>query len=281
MLLAFFVGLAIISSTANKILSRVAMRDISPYAFAVFVNLGCALFFLPLALMRAQLPSDPRAWGVLSIASILWAAIAIVGLFSVRGTQISLREPVSQSKLLWGLLFSVVLLGEAVSLQRALGIIVIFIGITLSIWHPERKLGRLSDSGIQWTLLGAFLGALVAAVDKHALQYFPLEMYGFLVFLLPTIVLLFFYKKRRADVVHVFRYRWRFALLTSMTLAVLYYSTLQVFKLMEFSLAYSLLQLSTLLAVLSGVVYLREREHILQRIIATVIVIAGAILLKV
>ena len=59
-----------------------------------------------------------------------------------------------------------------------------------------------------------------------------------------------------------------------------YYFTLKSFSLADVTLVYPFLQLATLLTVIGGIVFMKERDHFWQKIIAVVFVIAGAIILK-
>ena len=118
---------------------------------------------------------------------------------SIKKTEISLKEPLSQSRLIWVLIFGVVFLGEVVSISRFIGTFFVLCGAIVLVFHPEQKWGRFSDSGVRWTLGTAVISATVALVDKFALGYFPSEMYAFLAFFVPAILLsCVVYRKKEA-----------------------------------------------------------------------------------
>ena len=279
-MVAFLISLSVLAYAAAKIIDRYVLKGVSPYAYALVVNTVSAILFLPVALTNIHFPVQDIAWTALIIASILWTMIAVSGLTAHTETEVSIQDPLSQSKALWALLLGIFVLKETASFFRIAGVVTIFLGISLLVWHPERKFGRVRDKGVRWTLGTAVLSALVAIADKKALGFFNPELYGFLVFLLPSFILFFFLPKRTGEVKYLFRNHWQATLIASILLFITYYARLRVFVVMDVSVAYPLLQLSTLLTVLGGIFILREREHLKQKIVAALIVVLGSIFLK-
>ncbi len=105
-------------------------------------------------------------------------------------------------------------------------------------------------------------------------------MYAFLAFFFPACILALFVFNKSEDIKRLWRsHKWH-VLLNSILSAVTYYLILQVFSVMPISVAYPLLQLATLLTVLGGIVLFKEKDRLFQKAVATILVIAGAILLK-
>ncbi len=281
-----FILLSVLGSAAYKLLIRRVLRPIEPYAFSLIQNLIAAVIFLPAALAvlpRVTLPSSSTAWLALIVAVALWTIATIVSSVSYKRTEVSLRGPISQSRLIWVMLLGLVVLGESASWHKIIGGLIIFIGVSLLIWHPERRLGRLSDPAIKWTLWAALISALAAIADKYTLKFFPTEVYGFLVYLLPAMVMLGLigHGEKAAAVRQVLRRdNLPGTIVISLIGAATYYCSLRAYQLADISLAYPLLQLDMLIVVLAGILFMGEREHFRQKIIAAVVVIAGSIVLK-
>src|SRR3990167_7912240 len=274
-----FIGLAIAFSSASKLLQRYVLKDHEPYAFAWLSNVVATLIFLPFVLFEFSLPTGLTAWTLLITGSLLWTIISMSHAVARKATEISLNDPLGQTKLVWGLIFGIILLGEAITSGRILGTFIIFIGVSLLMWHPERKFGKLSDPGVQWTLATAFLSAIAALVDKSALQWFSPIVYAFLVFFFPSLLLSLFLPKQIVHVKHLLRRRWFVVISSVILITFAFYFNLRTFSLMDFSLAFPLFQLSTLVIVLGGMIFLKEREHFWQRIIAAILVIVGSIVI--
>lgn len=277
----FFVFLAVIFGTINRLLNRHVLKETDPYAFALITQIISALILLPLAIINFSLPKSTEAYIVLAIASFLWALVSFSTYKSYKSTEVSIRDPLNQSKLIWTLIFGILLLGEFVTSNRIIGTLIVFLGISLLMWHPERKFGKFSDTGVKWTIGAAILSATVAIVDKLSLTWFKPEVYGFLVFFFPMLILLAFMPKRTHHIKHLFKIRGKSAVITIFVGTLTYYFTLKAFSLEDVTLVYPLIQLSTLLTVLGGIVIMKEREHFWQKIIATIIIITGSIVLSI
>jgi len=277
--LFIFVTLAILAGAMARLLQRYVLKETDPYAYSFLTQIISAVFFLPFALANFTLPTDPKAWVVLAGASILWTLVSLTASISYKGTEVSLRDPIAQSKLLWVLPLSILFLKEQITVYRALGTLIIFLGVSLLIWHPERKLGRLADKGVRWTLMAALLAAVVTIVDKAALRWFVPEVYGFMVYFFPMMILVLFLQRRKHHVNHLFKNRAKSALLAIMCSVLTYYFTLKAFAVADVTLAYPLLQLTTVITVFGGIIMLKEREHIWQKMIAAVLVVIGASIL--
>ncbi len=276
-----FVGLAIICNVINKLLDRYVARDVSPYAFAWMTQIIASVIFLPFAWQYLALPASRMAWIALGIAALVWTIIAISVYISIKKTEVSIREQLTQSRIIWVLIFGIFLLGETFTIKKLIGTAIIFIGICILLFHPERKLGRLTDPGVLWTLGFALLSAVAAITDKFALGYFRPELYGFLVYLIPGIVLTGFLPKIKDDVRHLWKIHGKIAVTTIIFSTATYFFVIKAYSLADVTLVYPFLQLATILAVIFSIIFLKEREHKWQKIAAAVIVIAGAIIMKV
>jgi drug/metabolite transporter (DMT)-like permease len=276
----FFASIAIVGSAGLTLFDRYILKRVSAHAFSLLTQILGALLFLPIALTNLHYMNTREAWFAIAIASILWAAYSLIGSISIKKTEASIRAPLSQSKLLWAVLFGAVILKEVVTWQHMVAVFIIFIGVSVLLWHPEKRFGSLKDPGIRWTLLTAILSALVAIADKYALGFFPVELYGFLVYLFPGFILLAFTPNQGKDINYLLKTNKLNLLLSAALGVVCYYATLKVYVLLEISVAYPLLPLSTLLVVFGGILFFKEKGNAWQKIAAAIIVIAGSVWLK-
>ena len=275
-----YFAVAILGSATTSIWSRHILKNASAHSFAMFTNVISALFFIPIALSNISFTNNGRAWLALIIASSLWAAAALMSAISVKETHASIRAPLNQLKLLWSLLFSALILKEVVGLPHLIGGFIIFIGLSILLYHPEYKFGSLKDSGVRWTFISAVMSAAVAIADKYTLNFFSVELYGFIVFMIPSIILFFFTPNQGEDMRHLWKNYKKDIVLFSALMVITYYAVLKIYSLIPVSIAYPVLQLSTLVTVIGGIFILKEKEHLWQKMIATTIVIIGAIILK-
>ncbi len=274
-----FIALAALSSTIYVLLTRYILRKTDPYAISLITNIAGAVVFLPFAANKISFPDTLLPYFVVGIAAIIWTAFSVSNFIAYKGVEVSIKQSLGQSKLIWILIFGIGFLGETVTLNRAIGTIIIAAGIFFLVWHPEKRFGRLSDPGVRWTFFAALLGAFVSTLDKAALRWFPLEFYGFLVYLFPALILLTFLPGRTHQVRHLMKLHWFAVTISVLVSATFYYFTLKVYSLVDITLAYPLLQFGVLITVLSGIIFFKEREHLWQKIVAAVIVVVGAIII--
>lgn len=275
-----FIAGAVLCNSISTLLDRHVARVVSPVAFAWLTQMIALLVFLPFAIANWALPTENIGWIALAISGALWTCAAISVYTSIKKTEVSLREPVSQSKLIWALLLSIFVLGETPSTIKIIGTIIIFASLGIALFHPERRLGRLTDSGVLWTLGYALLGAILAVADKFALRYWKPEVYGFLVYLIPGTIITILIFRRIADLKHLLNIRGKTAVTSILLSSGSYFFTLQSYARADLTLAYPLLALATIFAVFGSMIFLGEKEHRTQRIAAIFIAIIGAILVK-
>lgn len=276
-----FVALAIICNVFNKILDRYVARDVSPYAFSWLTQIIAAVILLPFAWPYLAFPESNTAWIALGAAVVIWTTMSTLVYVTIKKTEVSIKEPLSQSKIIWALLLGVFILGEAFTTKKIIGTVIIFLGMSVLIFHPERKLGRLTDPGVLWTLGTAVLAACAAIIDKFALGYFRPELYIFLVYLIPGLILTGFLPKIKDDVRHLLKLHGKIAVTTIIFSTATYFFTIKAYSLADVTIVYPFLQLATILAVIFGIIFLKERAHKWQKIVAAIIVIAGAIIMKI
>lgn len=275
-----FVALAVACNVLNKILDRYVARDTSPYAFSWLTQVIASILWLPLAWPYLSIPESGMAWFAIIGAALVWTAVSISVYIAIKKTEVSIKEPLSQSKIIWALLFGLLILGEAITARKIIGTVVLFIGMSALLFHPERKFGRLTEPGVLWTLGLAILTAFAAIVDKFALGYFRPELYGFLVYLIPGIILTGFLPKIKKDIKHLWKTKGKIAVTTILFSTASYYFTIKAYSLADITLIYPFLQTATIFAVIAGIIFLGEKDHKWQKIVAVIIAVAGAIIIK-
>lgn len=275
----FFIILAILSSTIYSLINRYVMKNAEPYAFALLTQFGAAVLFLPGAISNFSVPDATAPWLIVLAAAIIWTIFSVSNYISYKGTEVSMKQSLGQSKLILALILGLIFLKELPSFQKIVGTIIIFSGIFLLVWHPERRFARLSDPGVRWTFFASFLAALVAILDKAALRWFSPTTYGFLVYLIPGIILLFFLPGRTQHVRHLMKMHGVAAISSIVISAAFYYFVLRAYALADVTLVFPLIQLGIFITVLSGIIFLKEREHLWQKVIAAIITVAGAIII--
>ncbi|MCA9495657.1 MAG: EamA family transporter [Nanoarchaeota archaeon] len=264
----------------KSILHRKVMITQDPYAYALFENIFAAIIFL-FFINRSFFPNEFIAWFIVLISSLLWLSLSIIAQFSYKYTKVSIQEPLKQTRIIWVFLFGIIFLSEVASLNKFLGTLLIIIGLVYLSYEKKNKFGSLNNKGVLFTLLTAFLFAIVTIVDKYALNYFNAETYGFLVYLFPGIALIIINKsKKNSNILSLIKNFWLIILIVALSSFGFYYFKLKALELADASLVFPIIRSATILTVLGGIIFLNEKENIVKKIISSLIVFVGILLLS-
>ncbi|MCX6767224.1 MAG: DMT family transporter [Candidatus Micrarchaeota archaeon] len=268
---------------AATVINRFALRrDGDHLAFALAFHFFAVLFFIPLFAIEWAFPSAPEAWLLALVASVLWAAVGIVGFQAYRYAEVTLKTPVGRSKVLWVLLFSALLLGEAVTAAKVAGILLVFVGVMIVAFKPRLKHGGFGDLGVKLTLLSAFIAGMVYVVDKAAMAYFQPGLYGFLQYLLPMLWIGLVVPKpvQRAKKLLLAKGTGWLVAASAFLAAAWTWMLFRTYQLADVSAVAPVLELSVVVAAGGGILFLGERKDVKRRLLGAVLVVAGALLMK-
>jgi uncharacterized membrane protein len=281
MLWFFFALTSALFSSIKQMLHRKILFHADPYAYAFLENVLIFFIFVPLAFMHWALPTETTAWVLLAIGGILWTFVAVVVMYSYKFTQVSLRAPVAESRMLWTLIFAAIFLSEAITAQKIVGVLIVFLGISIVSYKRDLPFGSFKEKGVQFTLAVAFLLALTAIVDKKALSYFEPNVYAMFVYIIPAILIgIFAFKRVRKDAPIIIRTQ-HWPLLAAFILgAASYFFQIHAYDLADVSVVYPILRLSTLFTVIGGIIFFHERKHIARKLIATAVVVLGVLMVS-
>ena len=268
-----FAILAAISDGTKDFFNRVVMIKEDPYVYGFIQNVIATLLFIPLFL-SVKFPTNNIVYLFILLSALAWVGIAIIGNYSYKYTEVSLRAPISQIRIIILLILSMLFLSEKLTLNKGIGTLLIFIGLFVLRFKGGKF--DIKNKGIQLTVLTACLVALAAIFNKIALHYTVPEFQGFLIYLIPTVILFFFLKGKKKKFRSLFKNQWKIVLFGSVLGAAFTYLSLKAYALADVSTIFPIIKTSALITVLLGIIFLKEKQ-ILRKIIATTIVLIGII----
>lgn len=269
-----------LSGGINKIFHRMIMlkEDTLSYSF-IFQMIGC-VFFIPLMIMDFTFPDNLFPWVIVLFACIVWALETFVAFEAYIHVPVSVRSPLDEVRVIFLLILSVIFLAESLSIEKVLGTILVFIGIFTLTYQKGNFLNKIREKGIMLVFLSAFLYSIASILDKAALKYFSAGTYGFLVYFVPAIMFIPFITNKKAEIGNLFKNSIFLVLVSAFVSFLAYFFRLKAFSLADVSLVFPITRLSVLIGVISGIIFLKERENILRKIIASIIVIIGVVLIS-
>lgn len=280
-----FVFLAFIFTIVNRLYTKKILFKLDSFSTALLTNFVggiIVLIFFHKDLPKILELSQTQAWLIL-LAGILWTYIAWIGNLSIAQNNFSFKEIIRQTRIIWVVLAGIFLLGETLAWKDLLGIFMIISSVYI-ISFKEISFRQHVSSGpilLAWSV--AFVAALIAVLEKIILTNYNtnVNIYSFLMYLFPTVFLVFFLNKRRINLtIEIIKNDYGKIFFTSCFMAVSYYTALMSYKLLPISLAYPLIQTSTVIGVLVGTFLFEDGKDWPKKSFASIVAICGVLIIK-
>lgn len=276
--IALFAGLG---SAVDKVIHRLALkeqRNLVAYSFLwlLFISLLSLGFSFPFIL-----PSGTNFWGLVFLQVIFWSSATLAGFISQSKTDVSLTSIISRARMLWLIPLSFLFLGERLSGISIFGIFIIFGGFLVLFWRT--KVHR--DKGVDWMILGSLFSAFGTVVNVFLLRSYlgPAQVTFFQTF--GQVILFLAILIYRKDCLSRLQEVWKRARVFIVSSATIETAAIignnQAIKLGPTSAVTAIYLSMTLATVWIGVIFLKERELVWKKVISSLIVTAGIIMVKV
>jgi drug/metabolite transporter (DMT)-like permease len=268
-----------LSGLGNALHRRIAEKeDVQSYSF-LFTLIAGALF-VPLMFTEPLVLPQGIGWAVFFLAAFFWFVANITAFTAAKHAEASLIAPLNNVKVVLLLFLSMVLLQEALTLPKLAGTLLVFAGAFILTWGPG-KFGNLKDPGVQFTLFNALFIAMVTILDKANIMLgVSRNFYGACMYLVPCVFHAMRLKGRKSHLKKIVKNKGREVLAVGVTYFLLYYLYLVVYSFpeAEISIVYPIGRLNILVTVFLGFVWLGEKKDVGKRLLASLLMIAGAVL---
>jgi drug/metabolite transporter (DMT)-like permease len=288
MLTALCVAARIVANpVANVFQKQLTGRSADPLFIIGATYALLTLMSLPLLFGPVEVARNGEFWTNMAIAALLAVAGNVLLVYALKWADLSVLGPINAYKAVISLVLGIFLIGEVPTLMGVTGILLILAGsyfvLDDAADQPRRNAFAqfFRERGIQFRLAALGLSATEAVVLKKALLLSsPLTTFVFWSILgLPIaaagIVLLL--REQVKDEVLVLRDNWRTYLWLAIMTGLMQLATLFTFRELQVGYSLALFQLSSVISVLLGYRYFRER-NIRKRLFGAVVMAAGATL---
>lgn len=265
-----------------NILSRVVSVDSkNPRALTLAFNLVCIsmaiiLFLVTGSYKKVVLPTQNEAWIFFIIAAFAYGMFERLRFYATKNLDASIYSIIGNISVVMAFIISLFLYKEVLTVSKFIGFIFILTSLLLVI---EVKKSKISTKGLLLGIITSILIGIGWSLDKKGANYFNPETYNILGWTLPFIVI-YFPGIDLKEVKREFKkFSWKIVLLAFFNF-VGYYLTLKAYVLAEATKIIPIIQLSTLITVITGVFLLKERSNLGRKILAGIIAVAGVFLLR-
>ncbi|PIP56863.1 hypothetical protein COX05_00815 [candidate division WWE3 bacterium CG22_combo_CG10-13_8_21_14_all_39_12] len=268
--------------TSLNLLQRVLATDAKhPRAMGIVFNLyamfiAITIFFVMGAFQNFELPSAPVAWAALIAASFCYAMFERGRFLAAQLLDASVFTTISQVAVVVAFAGALFIYNETLSVEKIVGSLLILVALLLVSY--SKSIGISSKKGILVATVISIMLGLGWMLDKFGTTHFNPETYSVLVWTIPIIFVYLPYVKTSEIVTEFKRTSWKIVVLAAINV-IGYLLQLKALGLAEATRVIPIIQISTLLTVLLGIILLKERDNLTKKIFAGILAVIGAYLL--
>lgn len=278
------IGISVLLYAISVILQRILLKNdkSDPISFSIFFQIGVAIVIGILVLImqgRIPLPSlNGIGWSVLAM-TVSYALANIFIFKSLKVTEASRFTVIFASKTLFAILASTLFFGEGLTSTKWLGAILIIVGV-IAVSIKDTKLNL--NKGDLYALIAAVLFGLANTNDRFLVRYFDPYSYVVLGFLLPGLLIGVIYPNK-LSLIKVYLektviYKMILLCLLYGLAAVAFFASLQ--NAPNSSEIFSVNAFGAIITVLLSIIFLKERDYLVRKIIGAIISLSGLLLVN-
>lgn len=276
--LAMIAGLA---SALDKVLNRVALKNRGNVIAHSFLYISViSLFSLAFSFPIKNIQVTNHLIFLIIIQAFFWSTGTLVSFLSQAKTDVSLSMIISRARMLWVVPLGIIFLGETPSIPSVVGILIIFFGLlTLFIKSNIHR-----HQGVHLMAIGSVLVAFGAVINTVLVrQYLTSAQTVFVTMASQALVFLAFLLYRKnliSRCYEVWMRAWKIIVLAAAVETFAFIGVNHAYKIGITSFVTAVYLGMTITTVWIGIFFLNEKEHFWKKIIGSLLVTVGIIVLK-
>lgn len=277
------ITISIIANAVSSILLRVLMKKENSHAiaFSIMYQLiaGCFIFIYAL-LGGFRLPNIIH---FLPLISLIYFFYIIGNIFIFNALKII---GLSEYKIIYSVrpvvtvLASILFLGEIINFHQIIGAILIIIGVIIVSWQTKKL--KIANLGAIYTLIAATAFGLAFTGDTYVVRNLDVASYQTFSFIIPALAMFLIFPSAKFH----FKKMFNFSVLPKILITGFFQAIATITVYLGYKIGRNnvqiapLTQLSTIVIVLAGIIILKERKNIFQKILGAILSFSGAIMLR-
>ncbi len=286
-LLAF--SLIVISAVMHALWNLLVKRSRHKTAFIWWMFVASGSLFtlsLPLAPEPFTRPESETV-ALLAMGALCFVLYHLLNGRAYRGGDLSIIYPLSQSSMIWVPLWGILFLGERLSLTGICGILLVILGVyamqlrRLSLGELLRPFRDLGNPSVRAALAAGFIYSIGSVAEKSGVRnYSPFYFTYLLVLVMLLLMTANICRPRyRTQIGEELRGKWRLILLSGPIMMASFLTFRYGLNLSPVSYAVPVRQVSVMVGVLIGILFLRESFGRI-RLVSAFLIFLGAIVIR-
>ena len=273
---------SVLNFTYLNLLSRVVSRKSkNPRVMSVIFNFIAILMTLIIFIFSSgykdfSLPKGFSPYYYLFLACLFYGLNERLRFYASKYLEASLFAIISNVSVVIAFIVALFLYNESITTNKMLGFLLIMTSLLLVSFERIKK---INWRGISLALLTSTFIGIAWSLDKKGIYYFNLETYNVFVWLLPFLIV-YFPGVKFSDIKREIKInKWSLILLSFLNVFG-YFLNLKAQSLAEATKVIPIIQTSTVITVIFGIIILKEKSHLFKKILAGIIAVVGVFLLR-
>lgn len=273
----FYLFFSVVFNQSYKVVTRTSKKDGSLTILLQFLTGTIILLLVPF--FEIKFPSDIRIYLFLVLSILFYAIKYRLNTTIIKGIEISSFSILSQLNIVFMILIGLFFFKEPIIISKVIGtLLIIFSNILVFFTKKSLKINKYVILGI----LSNLSMAIAVSLDVSISNQFNIPMYIAITFITPAIVLFLFERQKISYIQSEFRNgNKKLILITAISWAINAITSLRLYLLGEITTVAPLCSLTVILNVLAGFIFLKERNNILKKIVAGILIIISVFLIKI
>lgn len=267
---------SIIFNQVYKIITKNVINDASlTILIQIIASITC---FLIIPLFEIRFPTDFKIYIFLFLAIIFYALNNRLGTTARKGLEVSVYSVLKQLSSVFMVFASVFFFKESFVLNKFIGALLIILSNIIVFYNKKSlKFNKYLIYGI----LANISLTIALFLDVNYSNEFNLAFYVFLTFFIPSILILVFERIKLKYIIKEYKNCNKLTLfLTGISWAIMMISKLRSYQIGKIIIVVPLLSLTVILNIIFSYFLLKEKENLLKKILASILIIIGIILIK-
>lgn len=276
-----YIILYLILATAFTQFYRITTKTMkSAGALTVLLQMMAGIFVLLLCpLFEFKLPTDARVYGLLAISICFYCVTDRLNTTVRSGVEASTFSILKQLSTTFMIFAGIIFFKEEFILTKFIGAMLIIFSNVL-MFH---KKGKFEFN--KYVLLGIFSNlafTIALFLDVNISDSFNLPFYVALTLILPALLIIIFERIKPSEIKNELKNGNKKAtLITALTWGTAIVMQLRAYQLGNVTVIAPLSALTVMLNVIVGYLFLKERDNLLKKIIAAILIIISIVLIKI
>ena len=275
--LILYLILYVIYTQYYKIAANNAKSD---GALTILLQLFSGLVLLiMIPLFKFKAPTNHLTYIFLIIACLFYAISDRVNTTARKGLDVSAFSLLNQLSTVFTIILGIVFLKEALLLKKVIGAILIIFGNIISIYKTNNK---SFNKYHLFGLIGNLSLAIAVTIDVGISKQFNLPLYVSFTLIVPAILLILLERVKIKDIINEYKNGNKKAIIVVCLIwGITEITILKAYQLGSITTVAPLSSIKTLLNVLVAHFIFKESDSLIKKIIASIIVVLGIIVINI